>query len=101
MYKDIGFDGTLEDLRRVMAKGGVNQEITGRRGVELEEYMKEQMPDLTQNPMVHIGKHPIKTLKQLSDKALWGRIVQSAQETVFALKYSNFLKKGLVKNVLE
>lgn len=97
MYKDIGFDGTLEDLRRVMAKGGVNQEITGRRGVELEEYMKEQMPDLTQNPMVHIGKHPIKTLKQLSDKALWGRIVQSAQETVFALKYSNFLKEGFSK----
>jgi hypothetical protein len=94
MYKKLGFDGTLEDLRRVMAKGGVNQEITGRRGFEVAEFMKENMPDLTASPMVNLGKHPVKTLKQLADKALWGRIVQSAQETVFALKYSHMIKKG-------
>ena len=94
MYEKMGFDGTLEDLQRAMAKGGVNQEITGRRGSEIDEYMRENMPDLTANPMVNLGKHPVKTVKQLADKALWGRIVQSAQETVFALKYSEMMAKG-------
>jgi hypothetical protein len=94
MYKKLGFDGTLADLQRVMAGGGVNQEITGRRGVEIDEYMQENMPDLAANPMTNLAKHPLKTLKQLSDKVLWGRIVQGAQETVFALKYTHMLNKG-------
>jgi|TARA_Y100000310_G_scaffold276896_1_gene294379 hypothetical protein len=94
-FKKWGFDGTTEDMRRVMAGDGrVNMDVAGARGVELEDYQKGHMRDLAANPLTKIARHPIKEIKWMSDKYLWGRIVQSAQEVIFAIKYGTFIKDG-------
>ena len=90
--KKYGFDDRAQ-LQMHMAKHGVGIEAAREASGELHEGMKGNFPELISN-WEKLKSHPLRSVKELNDKVLWGGIVQNAQEMMYARVYSRAIQHG-------
>ena len=96
--KDLNAAGfeTRDDLHIHMAKHGVGVSVAKAAASELYESMQGLFPEQTTS-WEKWGKHPLRSVKELSDKVLWENIAAHIQE----IMYLRVRHRGMLKGMSE